>query len=986
MLLMSGSSIDASAMNDGLQSDHEGPFDPVGGSETLAEQFTDTTSPHSRLTEMFFSSKQQRRSLSVNQPDLVGRDVQEFEARQLLSATVAGDQLGFEVAVDGDTDDHPGDPSLVTEVVELNPDTLQWVLQGSLQTTDDVDVFAIRIDRPAVMYLNARSLHVRFDFIGEQPTVNGPLLELSEGTYHIQVRQSGLPNSEPYTIELALDESSTPSVRPEQPFAPNLPDDHPDEIDSSLTPVPFDADELLWRFQGVIASYEDRDVLMIQVEETVEASFRPGTNGVTNSIRIGFLGEQPGTNGPLWVLTPGTWYVQLEAMESSNGNVYDFELALDRLSLPQDPSDDHPNVITANMTPISFDPVQGQWDFNGTLSDRHDIDVFAIVVDEAMEVGLDQISPNVIAKFVGTQPGEAGPNYGLTPGTWYIQISPAGASDGGDYQVGLVDYNPGPPVAPPYTIPDKPPGYYLPGEQPLGDDPPDIQSGVRFVSYDRNSQAWEFTGEIEDVLDRDVVGVYVGEDVKVSFSGPSHSGFFGQQPDLVGDGQYLLTRGVWYLQAAGGPEFESGNYTVTLSADDYDPTSGESLSVGDPGDATPNVVLLNTESDGTSGRVSGQVTGTGDTQWFQFEVHERSQLRVDTDFTGRVRVLGATGETIADSVDAEMLTELPKGLYYLALADSAAVGDFQLSVALDSIYANSVEINERPENSLSNRPEFHWVAPGTDGHYEIFIGYRGQAEAVYRTSGITADSFQVPDSLAAGPYVAWVRWHSSDGQISRWGIGRDFVVAETPSVSIQDHVVTWNAVTGANNYEIQINEIASDGSYVQQDIIRASDLVNNQFAIPDDLQGKRLAVWVRAIQQTDDGQGQTAWSKVATTHVVEYQEAIDFSLDRGLYTLDVVLPSATLPSTGSGSSSLEVFVQIPDQPEKIFRVQLTELTARGQQGVGQVVLPDEFAQFPDSLRVWVREIGSGLQQSRWGAGQLTEPPAIVIVINEVPVT
>jgi hypothetical protein len=262
-----------------------------------------------------------------------------------------------------------------------------------------------------------------------------------------------------------------------------------------------------------------------------------------------------------------------------------------------------------------------------------------------------------------------------------------------------------------------------PGDLTFDDHPNGINPDVRFVEFDRDSQSWVFSGTIEDILDRDVVKIFVNEDVEVSFSGENGSGFLGEQPSIIANGKYLLTRGVWYLQMNGGPEFESGNCTITLSTDGYEPPDYVTLPVAPIG-RTPIVITFGVEGDDTSGSVSGRTDNVVDMQWFQFEVQERSRLSVNTDFTGKVHLLRLTGEIIADSIDAQILTELPKGLYNLRLTDPAAVGDFPLSVALDSIFVDPVAISELPEHSLNAKPEFKWDAQGAGGEYEIFIGER----------------------------------------------------------------------------------------------------------------------------------------------------------------------------------------------------------------------------------------------------------------------
>ncbi len=75
--------------------DREDPPDLLDG--TFDEENAETKTSLSRLSDMFFSSRQQRRSLSLNHKDLVSGDVQEFETRQLLSATVLGACPGIRI-------------------------------------------------------------------------------------------------------------------------------------------------------------------------------------------------------------------------------------------------------------------------------------------------------------------------------------------------------------------------------------------------------------------------------------------------------------------------------------------------------------------------------------------------------------------------------------------------------------------------------------------------------------------------------------------------------------------------------------------------------------------------------------------------------------------------------------------------------------------------------------------------------------------------
>ena len=869
-------------------------------------------------------------------------------------------------------DDHADQVETGLTHVEFDSEFGGWIFRGRFHHRADQDYFQFEVTEPTVVVAGRGSF---LNSSGEYPPdFHEGFVQLDPGTwfYLASANDRRTGDYSPVDYEYRMRMVAPEDVAAMVPGAPTE-DDHPNNVISDLRPVPFDSRLNGWLFQGTIEHSYDEDVFAITVHEAVNVAF--------NEVQpdVGFRGLQPDVVNGHWRLTPGEWYVY--AMGSAEFESGDYEIWLQipgsEQNIPPIP-DDHPNYIGPDVARVPFDLETGTWHFDGTIEHLYDRDIFAFTVEQSVDVVFESTATDG-AGFFGVQPQISGPFYRLTPGTWYIQMNGAPTFESGDYTVTLTpDSSSSPPDGsnPPIDIDDP---------VVFDDHPDEINPDVVTVPFDVENGAWVFSGTIEHLFDRDVFEFIVTDSVDVTFTGEDGSGFFQTQPAIVG-GKYRLTPGVWYIQMNGGPAFSEGHYTITLQTSE---SNQQVPPIEDDHSDNPDTgaTVIDFGSGGATGtmNVSGRNESTEDMDVFQFDVTERSRLNVSADHSLNIKLLDATGQVIEESAGSEILRQLRTGRYFVAVSNAVAASDYRLNLSLDSIFVDAVNIARGPNTSLSQTPAFYWNEL-LRGEFEVFIGYRGQSEAVYRTRGINETQFQVPENLGPGEYVAWVRWYSGEN-LSRWGIGHDFVVSAAPEVTIGSEVVTWTSIESADRYEVQISELADDGSYIQEKAVVLDDLTVNQFTLPEELRNKRLAVWVRAIRDNGGTIDRTGWSRAAMNHDFPYSDPVAFTIvNRFESSFSVRLPVPAITAGPTSRKHFEIYVALADDRDTFLRIERDELTPQQSinnglhsPGMSTVDLPAGFR--GEELIIWVRSIGEGLRKSRWGQGQFVGLDHHLIEIN-----
>ncbi|MCP4174304.1 MAG: hypothetical protein GY758_26435 [Fuerstiella sp.] len=171
-----------------------------------------------------------------------------------------------------------------------------------------------------------------------------------------------------------------------------------------------------------------------------------------------------------------------------------------------------------------------------------------------------------------------------------------------------------------------------------------------------------------------------------------------------------------------------------------------------------------------------------------------------------------------------------------------------------------------PEGTTtSGAPTITWTAVTGAGSYEVYLFNDDGLGLVYRTSGITSNSFD-PPALANGNYRVWVKSYKTNSDPGSWSRAQSFMV-DAATVSLPTSVVSpvtptfdttptfqWAATPTAILYDIHLH----NGSTA----ISQNNIVGTSWTPTAPLSAGPWQWWVRAINGTGAA---GEWSTVATT-------------------------------------------------------------------------------------------------------------------------
>ena|GEM_PF-2406959 len=159
------------------------------------------------------------------------------------------------------------------------------------------------------------------------------------------------------------------------------------------------------------------------------------------------------------------------------------------------------------------------------------------------------------------------------------------------------------------------------------------------------------------------------------------------------------------------------------------------------------------------------------------------------------------------------------------------------------------------------RPTIRWNALPGAHHYDIwFSNLSTGTGAVIRDTNVTSTTFTVLSNLPIGNFRVWVRGIAADGYAGSWSTFSAFSISVAPTITsgsdtLFDLVPTikWNALPGADHYDIWINNLTTGASHVVRDTNWNSTTFTDStaWAIGD------YRFWVRGIAA--DGY-ESAWS------------------------------------------------------------------------------------------------------------------------------
>ncbi|MFO0977216.1 MAG: ubiquitin-activating E1 FCCH domain-containing protein [Planctomycetaceae bacterium] len=267
---------------------------------------------------------------------------------------------------------------------------------------------------------------------------------------------------------------------------------------------------------------------------------------------------------------------------------------------------------------------------------------------------------------------------------------------------------------------------------------------------------------------------------------------------------------------------------------------------------------------------------------------------------------------------------------------------------------NQVAFTAPASVTMNVRPTFSWTNMNA-ARYELWVNQVGGKNKIIYQSALTSTSFTPTSDLPNGTYEAWVRPLAADGEAGLWSAKYTFQmdyrvgpVTVSPVGITTDTTpeFTWNAVDGAANYDLWVNNLSTGVSqYIRvtvPHVANATTIKYTSAALP----AGNYRWWVQAVSASG---AKTAWS-TATDFTVPVPSIIN---PRGAI-------STNLPKfTWSGVTEYVKYDLWVDNlttgAKQVLRVQ--DLTGTSY----QTVLPFENGTF----RAWIRGIDALGNISQW---------------------
>ncbi|MEQ9410084.1 MAG: hypothetical protein RIK87_20275 [Fuerstiella sp.] len=298
--------------------------------------------------------------------------------------------------------------------------------------------------------------------------------------------------------------------------------------------------------------------------------------------------------------------------------------------------------------------------------------------------------------------------------------------------------------------------------------------------------------------------------------------------------------------------------------------------------------------------------------------------------------------------------------------DPASDGAYQ-GLSVPSITVTCIDDEVAPpvltapvEWSSDDTPEFSWTAvPGATA-YELWVNNLAMKSGPVIHEVVNGTSFEPETGLGPGTFRIWVRAVMAEGQYSGWSPASDLKIGEqveltlpAQPVTIARPALTWNAVTGADHYELWVNNLTTG----EKRFIHETEVDGTWFTPTADMPIGNYRVWVRGISASGSP---LEWSAAG---LLKVRTAV----------IPAQMASATFNTTPefswqpvAGATSYDVYLS--NQSTK------SVLTADGISGTSWT--PDS-ALSVGSYRFWVR--------ARGAAGIATWSEAVDVNIGGQPV-
>ncbi len=195
-------------------------------------------------------------------------------------------------------------------------------------------------------------------------------------------------------------------------------------------------------------------------------------------------------------------------------------------------------------------------------------------------------------------------------------------------------------------------------------------------------------------------------------------------------------------------------------------------------------------------------------------------------------------------------TDLPIGSYRVwvrAIDATDVAGGW--SLGLDFVISPRVNLALMAKLQPTSRPPVSWAALAGASKYDIWIDNRTTNEVQYiRNQNITTTSFTPAANLPIAVYRTWVRAIDAKGVPAQWSVATDFTVATAPLITTplnstfnRKPPFSWNAVTGALKYAVQLRNLTTGVT-----VYNATNITTTNWTSPVNLPDGQYRWWVVA--------------------------------------------------------------------------------------------------------------------------------------------
>jgi hypothetical protein len=240
-------------------------------------------------------------------------------------------------------------------------------------------------------------------------------------------------------------------------------------------------------------------------------------------------------------------------------------------------------------------------------------------------------------------------------------------------------------------------------------------------------------------------------------------------------------------------------------------------------------------------------------------------------------------------------------------------------------------------------PSFTWTGPGGVTQYEIYVSDLTTGQVQDKT--VAGTTWTPGTALVSGhSYRWWVRALGSGGSAGAWSSSADFAVGlpsligPSSTVSSVLPAFTWNGLTGVNQYELYLSDLATGNV---QDVSTNGPTWTSSTPL---ISGHSYRWWVRALGSSGAG----VWSK-----------SLDFA---------VALPTLIGPANTIGTQ-LPAFTWngIAAAQSEIYLSDLVTGSVVDRKLTGTTWTPAAPLISGHSYRWWVRAVGSDGSLGVWSA-------------------